>query len=212
MKKQVEKDHYKFSSYMSKQRWASMWNQVSEVLEYSPGTVLEIGPGPGIFKALVTQLGMEVKTLDIDSELQPDYVGSADCMPFCDGEFDVVCAFQMLEHVPYEMSLAIFREMVRVAKKGIVVSLPDAKAAWPCVIHIPKVGPFNFHIHSPRVRLKEHVFDGEHHWEINKAGYSLSRIRSDLEKVSGVTLIRTYRVNENPYHRFFVFRKSSFKD
>lgn len=207
MQKQVEKEHYEFASYISKQRWSSIWHQVDEVLGFTPNSVLEIGPGPGVFKALTSQFGAKVETLDIDPELQPDYVEPADDMPFYDGQFDVVCAFQMLEHVPYEMSLAIFHEMVRVAKKGIVISLPDAKAAWPYAFHIPKVGTFHFHLHSPRVGLKEHVFDGEHHWEINKAGYPLSKVRNDLESTAGVSLDRTYRVNDNPYHRFFVFRK-----
>lgn len=207
MKKQVEKEHYKFTRYLSKRRWASMWHQVDEVLAFAPETVLEIGPGPGVFKALISQFGTKVETLDIDPELQPDYVESADNMPFEDGAFDVVCAFQMLEHVPYEVSLAIFCEMARVAKKGIVISLPDAKPAWPYAIYIPKIGTLHFHLNRPRVRPKEHVFDGEHYWEINKAGFPLSRIQSDLEKAAGTSLVRTYRVNENPYHRFFIFTK-----
>jgi len=52
------------------------------------------------------------------------------------------------------------------------------------------------------------VFNGEHHWEINKAGYALSKVVKDLENVGGVSVSKTYRVDENPYHRFFVFKKT----
>jgi ubiquinone/menaquinone biosynthesis C-methylase UbiE len=127
MKKQVDKSHYEFYSYMAKTRWASVWHQVDEVLSFKPQSVLEVGPGPGVFKAVLGRFGPDVKTLDLDPDLSPDYMASADSMPFDDKAFDVVCAFQMLEHVPYEKSLEIFREMVRVARKGVVISLPDAE-------------------------------------------------------------------------------------
>ncbi|WP_196800572.1 MULTISPECIES: class I SAM-dependent methyltransferase [unclassified Thioalkalivibrio] len=124
-----------------------------------------------------------------------------------DGEAYVVCAFQMLEHVPYEKSLAIFREMARVARKGAIISLPDAAERWPMAIHIPLVGLRWISIPKPRIGAREHQFDGEHYWEINKAGYSLARVQYDLSNVVSMKMIRNYRVGENPYHRFFVFRK-----
>lgn len=207
MEKQVDKEHYRFTNYITKHRWASMWHQIDEVLSFEPKTVLEVGPGPGVFKTLASRFGPNVESLDIDPDLEPDHVASADSMPFGEGAFDVVCAFQMLEHVPYEKSLAIFRDMARVAKKGVVISLPDAKRIWPFMFYIPTVGALHFHIPRPRFQPKEHFFDGEHYWEINKLGYPLSKIQRDLEKAGNLNLAYTYRVNENTYHRFFVFKK-----
>ncbi len=62
-------------------------------------------------------IGVKIETLDIDLVLNPDYVASVFEMPFNDAQIDVVCAFQMLEHLPYEKSLLAFKEMSRVAKK-----------------------------------------------------------------------------------------------
>lgn len=185
MQKQVDKTHYEFSNYVAKRRWASMWHQLDEVLAFQPETVLEIGPGPGVFKALAGRFGPRVETLDIDPELEPDHVASADNMPFEDNAFDVVCAFQMLEHVPYETSLSIFRDMVRVARKGVVISLPDAKRAWPYSFHVPKFGTWYLHVPRPRLRPEEHSFNGEHYWEINKADYPLTHVMKDLEQAGG---------------------------
>jgi len=114
MKKQVDKSHYKFRSYVHKRRWASMWHQLDEVLSLQAASVLEIGPGPGILKAMAALFDTRVETLDIDPELRPDHVASASDLPFADRAYDVVCAFEMLEHVPYEKSLSIFGELARV--------------------------------------------------------------------------------------------------
>ncbi len=151
MKKQVDTSHYEFRNYMHKRRWASMWHQLDEVIELQPERVLEIGPGPGLFKAMARAMSIHVETLDLGPDLKPDHVAPADAMPFEDDAFDVVCAFQMLEHVPYEKSLAIFAEMARVARKGVVVSLPDAATRWPLALHIPGVGMKWASIARPRI-------------------------------------------------------------
>jgi len=205
MQKQVDKSHYDFGTYVHKRRWASMWHQLDEVIKLKPERVLEIGPGPGLFKAVAGALGVDVETLDLDPELAPDHIAPADDMPFYDGAFDVVCAFQMLEHVPYDTSVTVFREMARVAARRVVISLPDARPAWPYSFHIPSKGDFKFHFVRPWLGPKEHCFDGEHYWEVNKKGYARRKIIRDFEKSASVVLIKTFSVKENPYHRFFVF-------
>ena len=206
MQKQVDSSHYEFSKYVDKRRWASIWHQLDEVITMEPTKVLEIGPGPGIFKAVAQAIGVRVETLDLDEELQPDHVASADDTHFDDNAFDVVCAFQMLEHVPYEQSILIFKEMARVADKYIVISIPDARAGWPYSIHIPIIGDVKFTIPLPWQALREHTFDGEHYWELNKKGYSFKRVGCDFEKAGSATILKSYRVPEKPYHRFFIFR------
>lgn len=207
MQRQVEHSHYEFASYVNKQRWISVWHQLDEVIKLDPKNVLEIGPGPGFFKAAASAFDIHVETLDLDPELKPDHIASVFSMPFEDGSFDVVCAFQMLEHLPYAESLLAFAEMVRVARNAVIVSLPDAAKRWPISIHVPAVGVVNFSIPRPRLRALKHVFDGEHYWEINKAGYSLEEVKNKLCQSAPVILNKTYRVPENPYHRFFVFSK-----
>lgn len=204
--KQVEKSHYQFHKYMNKGRWNSVWHQLDEVISLEPQSVLEVGPGPGLFKALALQFGLQVKTLDFDPELNPDYVGSATDIPFPDSSFDVVCAFQMLEHLPYDDSLRAFREMVRVSRKHVVISLPDASTAWRYQFHVPKLGTYDALVHRPIFKKAIHTFDGEHYWEINKQSYELAKVSADLGQIC--RLLKTYRVRENPYHRFFIFENN----
>lgn len=201
--KQVDKSHYEFSRYMHKARWNSVWHQLDEVIRLKPGSVLEIGPGPGVFKNMASLFGVKVETLDIDPELRPDHVGSATALPFDDNTYDVVCAFQILEHLPYDVALKAFKEMVRVSRGHVVISLPDAKPVWRYHFYIPKLGVFDWLLSRPFHRMQRHHFDGEHHWEINKHGYHLSRVLEDFGAACSLT--KTYRVVENPYHRFLSF-------
>jgi hypothetical protein len=107
--KQVDHSHYAFHKYMSRARWASVWHQLDEVLRLAPASVLEIGPGTGVFKAAATAFGLQVQTLDPDPELKPDFVGSALALPLADAAVDLSCAFQVLEHLPYADSMKAFR-------------------------------------------------------------------------------------------------------
>lgn len=207
MQKQVDKSHYEFGKYMHKRRWASMWHQLDEVIKLNPERVLEVGPGPGLFKAAAGVMGVRVETLDLDPELEPDHVASVFDMPFADSAFDVVCAFQVLEHLPFERSQEAFQEMARVANKAVVISLPDAATRWPMSFHVPMIGAVKFSIPKPRLAAPRHEFDGEHYWEINKAGYPLKRVTDAFLNAGPVRLARTFRVHEHAYHRFFVFEK-----
>ncbi len=203
--KQVEKEHYRFTDYMTKKRWASIWHQIDEVNSLDAETVLEVGPGLGVFKSMAASVGLSVETLDIDPDLNPDYVGSAEALPFKDNSFDAVCCFQVLEHFSYNVSLSIFQEMARVSRKYLVVSIPDIAPLVGIQINIPKVRTLTVRIPWNLYKVKKHVFDGEHYWELNKKGYALNKVVYDLKSISGATLKKTYRVPENPYHRFFVF-------
>jgi len=203
--KQVDKSHYEFKNYMSKERWASVWHQLDEIQKINPKNVLEIGPGLGLFKKLAATFNINVETLDIDPDLDPDHLSPITEMPFKDNSYDVVCAYQMLEHLPYETAIQAFKEMVRVCKKNLVISLPDAQLIWRYQIYIPKLGTKDFLIARPRFKTPVHNFDGEHYWEINKRDYPLTKILTDF--TVNINLLNTYRVKENPYHRFFIFEK-----
>src|SRR3954466_4766904 len=71
---QVAPDHYDFAHYDDAERWMSYWHQIRAVLAVRPKTVLEIGPGSGVFRNYLRSAGVDVKTLDIDPTRTVDYV------------------------------------------------------------------------------------------------------------------------------------------
>lgn len=206
-KKQVDRTHYEFATYMDKQRWGSLWHQVDEILKVHPNTVLEVGKGTGILGPLLKHYGIYYQSADIDPELEPDYVTSVNDLPFKDNTFDVACCFQVLEHIPYSSFHQSVTELLRVAKKQVVISLPDAKSLWQYSIHVPTKGKIRFDIPRPQFCLPKHVFNGEHYWEINKEGYPLEDVIRLMEKC-GCIVNKSYRVIEHPYHHFFVLVKN----
>lgn len=197
-------------SYFRKRRWSSLFHQLKEVLAHEGASVLEIGPGPGVFAAVAKLFCKEIKTLDIESALKPDYVASVLEMPFDDDAFDVVTCCQMLEHIPYEDSLKGFAEICRVAKCRVVISLPNASRSDQYKITLPIIGMREFLIEKPNFLKRRsggtHTYDGYHYWEINKSGYELAKIIEDFSKqAKGFKLEKQYRVKDNPYHHFFIY-------
>jgi len=212
LRKQVDADHYNFRKYVSKSRWSSFYHQADEILSFNPGSVLEVGVGTGLLGAILRQVGLKYESMDIADDLGADHVGSVTEMPFADESFDVVGCFEVLEHIEFALFRKALSELCRVAKDAVILSVPDALSVWPYSFWIPKVGPKRVLLRRPFTRKREHVFDGEHYWEINKGGYEFDDVVAEVAEQaeeSGYQLCRTYRVWENPYHRFFVLRRHS---
>jgi len=199
--KQVEKEHYNFSKYCYPDRWASYYYQLQETLAVKPKNILEIGVGDGVFKSYIQgNTVISYTNLDIAEDLSPDIVGSVEAMPFDDHEYDTICAFEILEHLPFEKFETSLNELQRVANRYVIISLPHFGPAVKFNIKIPFVREIKFSFKIPF--SKKHIFDGEHYWEIGKKGYSIGRIRSLLKKY--FIIKNDFIPFENQYHHFFV--------
>jgi ubiquinone/menaquinone biosynthesis C-methylase UbiE len=172
--------------------------------------MLEIGIGSGVLGAILKKIDCPYKSMDIDPELTPDYVGSILKIPFSNDSFDVVGCFQVLEHLPFGQFHHALNELLRVACKAVIISLPDDGKLWSYSLYIPKLGTKRVQFPRPFTKTVAHTFDGEHYWEINKKGYEIKRIKEIIENISQghhFMLERNYRVWENTYHHFFVIKK-----
>ncbi|MDB5321963.1 MAG: Methyltransferase type 11 [Phycisphaerales bacterium] len=213
MKPQTDRSHYD-ESYYERRRLYSVAVQAEVLWSLRPASVIEVGPGRGVFAALFRQLsGAPVVTMDIDPSLRPDVIGSVFEMPFADGAFDAAACFQMLEHLPFERFAPALVEMRRVAKAGLALSLPDCSLALTMRMGVRnprKDGLVAAWTMQPSGlalrRLKKVPNSAGHYWEIGRRGTPLSVVRRAI-KQSGWTIANEFRTAENAYHRFFVLKK-----
>lgn len=204
MSKQVEKKHYSFAQYSHKDRWNSYFNQLNETLALKPSSVLEIGVGDKVFGSfLKNNTSVEYTSVDVAEDLEPDIVGSVISLPFKENSFDVVCAFEVLEHLPYEDFDKAVSEISRVTSRYAAISLPHFGPRLQLFIKLPLISEVRLSWKIPY--HQEHEFNGEHYWEIGKKGYSLWRIKKDLGKY--FKIIKDFVPFENQYHHFFVLER-----
>jgi Methylase involved in ubiquinone/menaquinone biosynthesis len=199
-----KKNAYVFLKYSYPSRWASYFYQLREVLNLNPESVLEVGVGDRVFGSyLLNNSNVQYKSVDFSEDLHPDIVGSVTKLPVSDESFDLVCAFEVLEHVPFEYFETALKELARVSKKNVVLSLPHFGPSVQLLLKIPLLPKIQFAIKIPFA--KRHIFNGRHYWEIGKRNYSLSRIVFILEKYFIVK--KQFVPFENQYHHFFVLEK-----
>ncbi len=199
---QVNKDHYE-KGYDTSQRFQSYFVQINEVLKLKPKSVLEVGIGNKTVADYLSRRIENVKTLDFDKELNPDIVADVTNIPLKDNSFDVVLCCEVLEHIPFEQFQKAQKELARVSKKYIVLSLPHFSHPISLSFKLPGLKQINISIYIPHP--KKHKFNGEHYWEIGKKGYPCKKIKNILLK--NFNIIKDFREKNNPYHHFFILEK-----
>jgi ubiquinone/menaquinone biosynthesis C-methylase UbiE len=207
-KKLPDKDHYAVSTYLGGARVHSYAHQIGAVLDLAPTRVLEVGKGPGMVAAALRALAIEVITLDMQSELHPDIVGSVTQIPLADRDVDVSLCCQVLEHLPFDQFATALHELRRVTKVASVMSLPDLTAHHYIKLKLPKLN-FSYEISVPRRARR--ISNGQgpgrfgHYWEIGCEGSSFRDVRNLIAR-SGWKIDRTWRVPELSWHRFFLLK------
>lgn len=209
-----KKTKYFDKSYITMERWFSYYSQIRAVLETVEGDrtlsgdglrVLEIGCGNRITSLALSQLlpGSEIKTMDIDSDLSPDILGDIRSIPIGDDSFDIVLAFEVLEHIPLGDLTQALGELARVSRKHVLISVPHSSIHLALAVKMPRtlIRTFSFNFGDISV---EHVFDGEHNWELGTDLMSSRQFREKLKEYFRV--VDDFRCPLFPYHHFFKLR------
>jgi hypothetical protein len=149
------------------------------------GKILVVGPGQGLGVAVLRARGYEVTTYDIDPEVRPDYQGSVHEMKdFGDGQFDLVIASHVLEHMSFALLDGALRELGRVARFALVY-LPFAGRHIDLSLSLPR--EFHLRLNLPafwrRPSLERPRFAaGQHFWEIGVWGVGRTTVQRAMEK------------------------------
>lgn len=204
MEKQVDKSLYNWNNYVGLGRWCSYWHQINEVIRTTPESLLIIGAGDSIVKNVLTNYVPHISTLDIDPELNPDYVGSvSELGNICSDKFDTILCCQVLEHLPFQLFESCISQLKESCEKYCIISLPQIYTYHQIALKIGGHGR-----DYKTVQLLNGVdfsFDGQHYWEIGAKGCSLSDVKEILKNFFRISY--DYTVAENPYHHFFILTK-----
>lgn len=205
--KQVNSSHYDFIAYMHSARWSCYYIQIYHTLSLKPASVMEIGPGDGLFGWYMEKNGVDYTSVDCADDLQCDVQASLgyERLPFDDDSFDVVCAFQVLEHIPFDKFEDALSELQRVTKKHVFLDIPQYGFHVKFALKLPLVKNIECHFVLPRPI--KHIFDGQHYWEIGKKNYSSLRIRKSISKFFNIN--KEFSIYKNPKERFYLLEKVS---
>ncbi|MDD3178668.1 MAG: class I SAM-dependent methyltransferase [Candidatus ainarchaeum sp.] len=205
---QVNKDHY-YNNYDDILRWISYYYQIDNILKLKPKSVLEIGVGnKTTYNYLKDKIN--ITTCDFDKNLKPDIVGDIRNLPIKDKTYDVVCAFEVLEHIPFSDFKKAIKELKRVSKKYVIISIPYSSIYFNNVFKFPLINRI-FHKRFIEMTIKiplffkKHKFNGEHYWEIGKKGYPIKKIRKIIK--TEYKIIKEESSLLNKYHYYFILQK-----
>lgn len=204
-------EHYSSSSYLTPQRLSSVGCQLAICNDLQADSFLEIGPGYGLLAWLLRRTGRSIHTIDINLQLAPSVVGCLPLLPFLTGSVDVTLCFQVLEHLPFEVFPDALKELKRVSRKAVVISLPNTTKeasmgpplGWRKRLKSGFYGLFGFPEHWDYSRKP---MSSEHLWEVGHGGID----SVDVFRIAATCSLATVKDFRNPlfqHHHFFVFHK-----
>lgn len=210
--KNTESNTYHTNRYLSRERWMSYWTQIHEALRLEVRDILEVGPGNNIVSSVLGEMGCLVKTFDNDPLNHPDFLGDILVdMKKITGEYELVLACQVLEHIPYSHFTETLRYFYQISRKYLIISLPYTNRGslkfYLSFMFLPFLRKISY-IKIMTLFPCKWKFNGEHYWEIGVKNCSLKRILNDISN-TGWKILRHYPVKENPYHYFIICEKKS---
>ena len=209
MDNNIQTKIYKHENYDDMERFISYYQQVKFITDLNPEHVLEIGIGNKTLVNYMKEHNLPIQTCDIDKNLDPDFVGDIRDLPLESESFDVVCAFQILEHISFDEVGKALDELYRVSKKYVIISVPYTPVHFEMIIR-STITYRLFNKHKISLFLKSEKlsrlweYDGQHYWEMGKRNYTRKKVK-DLLK-SKFRIIREKRIDLG-YQYFFVLQK-----
>lgn len=203
--------HYE-KSYDTLNRFISYYTQINLILKTNAKKILEIGVGNKTVYDYLKRRDYDITTCDYDEKLSPDIVSDIRNLPFKANTFDLISACEILEHIPYSDFKRVLEDLHKITKKYIIISVPYPRVYFGASLRFPLIKQvlnkesieinlgFNFPFKNK---------PGEHFWEIGRRGYSIRKIRNDINKHFKIIIEK--RGLPHPVHYFFILEKISHK-
>jgi len=118
-------------------------------------------------------------------------------------KYDAVCAFQVLEHLPFESLSNVFDNFQKLTNKTLLISVPERSLCFGFEIKAPRLSSaFKFHLGR---FWSSSLSSKWHYWEL---GLKDKKLKDFLNVANKHFLLKEHFVPfNNTYHHFFVFEK-----
>lgn len=204
---------------LRERHWLSLFHQISfPARTEDVHSVLEFGPGRGFMGNALKHYGIDYACSDVaDHGAKPDYI--SDIMSFDDDKkFDLVCAFQALEHNPPETFVPHLKKMASISNKYVYVSLPYSGRwlSFNISVNLPKIDrnftkTFALDRLFPKKRPLDQYRKSEnpyrHHWfEVGEPGFKKKDL-PHLADQAGLKITKMHHSSAFPYHIFLVMER-----
>ena len=88
-------------------------------------TILDVGAWDNLLKEMLESRGFQVVAVDLEPHHSDVLKADITSLPFRDNSFDLVTCLEVIEHLDKEKMFIALKELERVAKKNIIISVPN---------------------------------------------------------------------------------------
>ena len=206
-----------------KNQFLSIFYQVSQsITDLDIKSVLEFGTGRNVSKALIEHFNINHHSVDFDNKrFIPDEVSTILEYKTNRG-YDIVCAFQVLEHNPIETIKNHLIKMNSLSKKYVFISVPYS-GRWISINMEMNFMPSRFGrlrktilFTWPRIFKKTRPIEqykkrkdkyNPHWWEVGDKNVSKKAFQNIINE-AGLKINKTFHNEYFPYHIFYLLEKN----
>ncbi len=203
--------------FLNEQFHFSQYLQMKTIFDLQVDSVLEIGPGEGFVASYMNGLGISYDTLDRDSANNPTIVSDLRDWTVPGQEWDLVAAFQVLEHMPFSSFENNIAKLAAASRKYVFISLPyhcfGLSFRLCASFGQKKRRTFDFGMHFPtffrnRRYRKEYMDEfpfAVHFWELGRRPIFPWTVEKTFKRKQLKIISRFH--SPNPYHYFYLLEK-----
>lgn len=215
-------DSKKDFSKSRKPQFNSIFYQASIPILYNDiKSVLEFGGGNNTLKSIIKHYKKKHIDVDFDNEhFNPDYISTISDFE-SNEKFDMVCAFQVLEHNPKETIKGHLLKMATLSNRYIYISVPYSGRWISINLNLnfmpTKLGRWNKTVCFtwPRIIKKKRPIEvykkridkyNPHWWEVGDKDLSKNEFNSIISSAD-LKIINSFHNEYFPYHLFYLLEK-----